>query len=112
MPAKLNRPCLQPLCPNYAQPGSSRCSEHALPRYEKRNLANAQFYQSKDWRVLRSRWISRFPSCKLCGNKATVVDHIKPIRLGGEALSQSNLQSLCQRCHMRKNQAEARMKLT
>ncbi len=36
-----------------------------------------------------------------CGQPARVVDHIKPINQGGET-TDSNLQSLCERCHNRK----------
>ena len=62
------------------------------------------FYHSTAWRKVRALFINEHPLCYNCEKKgiikiAKVVDHIKPILKGGEALSFSNLQSLCHKCH-------------
>jgi HNH endonuclease. len=38
------------------------------------------------------------------------VDHIQPIRLGGEVYDLDNLQTLCKSCHNRKSGKEAHIK--
>lgn len=43
------------------------------------------------------------PVCRMCKDAlATMVDHILPIRDGGDRLAYSNLQPLCVKCHARK----------
>lgn len=69
------------------------------------------FYHTKAWRQLRKVWITSNPLCAECLDKgitkaARIVDHVIPIRLGGERLSQSNLQSLCTSCHNSKSSKE------
>lgn len=70
-----------------------------------------QFYRNAPWRKLRKRWLDANPLCERCKDKqrltvATVVDHVKPIRLGGGPLDENNLMSLCKSCHARKSGAE------
>ena len=36
-----------------------------------------------------------------------MVDHIKPISIGGDRLHQSNLQTLCNSCHNKKSAKES-----
>ncbi len=59
---------------------------------------------------MRAMYLRAHPLCEKkmgtdldigCGSPATVVDHIVPINQGGESI-ESNLQSLCNRCHNRK----------
>ena len=38
------------------------------------------------------------------------MDHIKPLRRGGEAYDLGNLQTLCRGCHIEKSRAESRRK--
>ena len=52
-----------------------------------------------------------FAYCEEClkngqRKKATMVDHIVPIKQGGDKFSFSNLQSLCWTCHSRKSAQE------
>tara|TARA_R100001163_G_C5059028_1_gene195661 strand:- start:151 stop:492 length:342 start_codon:yes stop_codon:yes gene_type:complete len=75
---------------------------------------NSAFYVSKAWRNIRKFYIKLNPLCEQCKrNKspqitpAKVVDHVKPIRLGGLRYDISNLQSLCDKCHNKKNQQES-----
>lgn len=62
------------------------------------------FYTSSAWRRLRALKLSINPMCEHCEIKdlmipAYMVDHIRPITEGGEALNIVNLQSLCKHCH-------------
>ncbi len=68
-------------------------------------------YYSSGWKRLRNMCLEKNPFCVKCldGGKyvmATVADHIKPIRLGGEALDLDNLQGLCNKCHNAKSAKE------
>ncbi|MFD1141853.1 HNH endonuclease signature motif containing protein [Larkinella insperata] len=72
-----------------------------------------KFYRRKPWRSLRASILQSEPLCRECkGNKrltpATMVDHIKPIRLGGAPLDADNCQPLCDRCHAKKSAREAK----
>ena len=70
---------------------------------------NTEFYQSREWRRLRSVKLQQDPVCELCLKEkniitpAKVVDHIVPINKGGAPLDLNNLQSLCYPCHSRKS---------
>ena len=68
--------------------------------------ANADFYNSRDWRKLRAFILAGEPLCRECSAVATVVDHITPIRLGGSKWSHENLQPLCAGCHNKKSRSE------
>ena len=77
----------------------------------KGSWSNNKFYHSKQWRGLRNNYIKRNPVCVICLKKdiitpANVVDHIKPIAEGGEALDVNNLQSLCTMHHNQKSARE------
>lgn len=66
------------------------------------------FYNSKEWRSLRARFIRAYPVCVHCGHMANQVDHIHPIRQNWDRrLDLTNLQPLCQSCHSRKTRLEA-----
>lgn len=70
-----------------------------------------KFYQSKAWRFLRATMLAEEPLCRICKEKgklttAKVLDHITPIRLGGEELNKNNLQPLCHSCHNKKSAKE------
>ena len=64
------------------------------------------FYNSRDWRKLRAYILAGEPLCRECTAVATVVDHIKPIRLGGSKWSHENLQPMCASCHNKKSRSE------
>jgi 5-methylcytosine-specific restriction protein A len=66
-----------------------------------------EWYNTTRWRKLRDTIIKSNPECVVCGNPATVIDHIVPHR-GQEELffDESNLQALCSRCHKDKTLAE------
>ena len=70
-----------------------------------------QFYRNAPWRYARKCQLEKHPLCQHCYEKgkltpANTVDHVKPIRLGGEPLDENNLMSLCKSCHARKSAKE------
>ena len=83
----------------------------ARERRKGRSGADYTFYHSMTWRRLRNLFIQANLDCAECERQgrltpATVVDHIIPIRLGGEPLDESNLAACCTPCHARKSQRE------
>jgi 5-methylcytosine-specific restriction protein A len=82
--------------------------------YDKNVRVNQSFYDSPAWRKVRATYKRANPLCVSCkaegfAIEAKVIDHIIEIKDGGAALSYSNLQSLCHKCHNRKT-AEERSK--
>ena len=74
--------------------------------------AELGFYQSPRWRNTRAAVLRDSPLCCRCNAKgvlrlAKVVDHIVPIKQGGERFERSNLQSLCVPCHNAKTASES-----
>lgn len=112
MPYKPAKPCSYPGC-------SKLTYERYCPEHKK--LMNAQCYTR-----FRDRGVSEFfhsserkrqnhliehPFCVECWKKgkptkASVVDHIIPIKQGGTLLEDSNLQALCASCHRAKSTCE------
>ena len=74
----------------------------------KQRLQRNKFYQSSSWRKLRAMFIKINPLCIECESVGNVVDHIIPIKEGGEKLSWDNLQTMCNRCHNIKSGKESR----
>lgn len=69
------------------------------------------FYRHAKWLKLRAAVLRDEPFCRECMKRhvvteATMVDHIQPIRLGGEKYEKENLAPLCDSCHGRKRQSE------
>lgn len=63
------------------------------------------------WVKLRKIKLHQDPLCAECLRRgktasANEVDHIVPLRSGGERLDMANLQSLCKSCHSRKTRYE------
>ena len=107
MPYKPKKPCAYPGCPNLTS--GRYCDAHKKltdAQYDMRfrdNDARA-FYHSHEWKHLRQNYLIEHPFCMECWKKgkltrATVVDHIVPIKQGGPELDESNLQALCASCH-------------
>lgn len=107
MPRKPLKPCRYPGCPELTE--GTYCPLHKKimdAQYDARcrDRGAAEFYHSKEWKRLRQNFLIENPFCVECRKagkltKATVVDHIVPIRQGGHALDENNLQSLCASCH-------------
>jgi 5-methylcytosine-specific restriction protein A len=77
-----------------------------------RQYDNSSFYNSKAWRMTRKLYIKSNPLCEQCTREerttaGQMVDHIRPITLGGSKLDQSNLQTLCDNCHSKKSAKES-----
>lgn len=73
-----------------------------------------KFYHTPAWRAVRKRFILANPLCIECKRKGkitsgSVVDHIIPIKQGGDKLNYSNLQTLCAKCHASKSGKEANL---
>lgn len=81
-------------------------------KLQNRQHDNSNFYHSKGWRMTRKFYIKDNPLCEQCTRDGRttggqMVDHIKPISIGGDRLHQSNLQTLCNSCHNKKNAKES-----
>lgn len=68
-------------------------------------------YNTTAWRNVRAYVMQGSPLCAACEaigfiTLAQMVDHITPIRLGGEFWDTSNLQPLCNSCHASKSAKE------
>ena len=72
-----------------------------------RDTAQDRRYWSGAWRKARLAYLKRHPVCNDCGNFANVVDHVTPVRQGGEFWSSDNWQPLCTHCHAVKSGKEA-----
>ncbi len=111
MPYKPKRPCSYPGCPKLTDgrycPEHKKLMEKQYDKYQ-RSKESSAFYRSSDWKKMRANYLIEHPFCVECNRhgkltKATVVDHIIPIRMGGPLLEESNLQALCASCHTRKS---------
>jgi len=70
------------------------------------------FYNSRAWRRLSHAYRQANPLCEECKRsgrikQAQVVDHIIPIRVGGDPYDMDNLQRLCAKCHNKTSGQEA-----
>ena len=64
-------------------------------------------YNTSRWRRYRASFLALNPLCAECSHAATVVDHITPVRLGGEFWEPTNHQPLCTEHHNAKSGREA-----
>lgn len=114
MPRKPKRPCSYPGCPRLVD--GRYCEEHQklvdkqYNQYARDNFSKS-FYKSPEWIRVRKLQLQAYPLCAEClksgkYTKATVVDHIVPIKQGGSKYDSKNLQSLCWACHSRKSAEE------
>ena len=92
------RPCSQPGCPELVAAGLTRCPAHTPAR----PTAAQRGYDSA-WQRLRLRYLSNHYVCMIdeCYDRATEVDHIRPLSHGG-ANAEDNYQALCSTHHKRK----------
>ena len=115
MPFAPPHPCTHPGCGALVRDGS-RCDKHRAEerkRYDKSRQGDEfrKFYSSRQWIAARDRHKQVEPLCRECRKRGLVaaveiVDHIIPIRNGGDRLDDSNLQSLCWSCHSTKSITE------
>ncbi len=85
------------LCAQHADESDARYRE-ALPDARP---AYYQRYNDPEWKRIRAAYIKAHPLCAECGEKGKHVDHISSRAKGGTN-EESNLQTLCHRCHSRK----------
>ena len=116
MPRSAPTPCRHPACsavldkPGYCdlhRPQVHRDYGRARRGFD----TEVGFYQSTRWREVRAELLRQQPLCVSCEEAgrvvaAKVVDHIKPIKDGGERFDRGNLQGLCVSCHNRKTARE------
>lgn len=87
-------------------------SKRSKPQKEREHRHKEPRYHTTKWRELRAYVLQCSPLCAMCEQigvvtLAQMVDHINPVRLGGEFWDQSNLQPLCNSCHASKSGKEA-----
>lgn len=89
------------------------CPAHRKAERAERGATDAdKFYGTARWKRLREYHRTREPFCRMCLKEegryvlGTLVDHVLPIEEGGEAMDDSNLQTLCDRHHAQKRQRE------
>jgi 5-methylcytosine-specific restriction protein A len=75
------------------------------------HAARSPEYGTARWQKARLAQLARKPCCEECTRQgrttaATVADHIKPVRLGGDFWDSANHQSLCRPCHQAKSGSE------
>ncbi len=90
------------------RPNESRMKRH---RPSENRPSSCKMGYGRDWRLCRLMYLRANPLCATCLAKgfttvATEVDHIVPLKRGGERLDVANLQSLCKPCHSRKTGRE------
>lgn len=78
-------------------------------KHSAERLTRNKFYNTTAWRKLRAMFIKQNPLCVECSAVGQVVDHITPIRLGGDSFDWHNLQTMCHRCHNVKSGKEAHL---
>ena len=116
MPRSAPTPCRYPGCSAVlATPGY--CQTHRPVMHRDYGRARrgfdveVGFYQSSRWRAVRAAVLRERPLCCACERAgalvaAQVVDHVVPIKDGGERFDAANLQPLCVPCHNRKTATE------
>jgi 5-methylcytosine-specific restriction endonuclease McrA len=120
MPTRVKTFCVNG-CTGKGVNGSRLCTTC----YNKREVHNAQAKELAEQKRVRFEgnasqrgydwaWakVSKYvrtnePVCRHCKNAlATMVDHIKPLKQGGDRLALNNLQPLCHSCHATKTAKE------
>lgn len=114
MPRKPKRPCSYPGCPRLVE--GRYCEEHQRlvnKQYNQygRDTFTKSFYKTPEWLEAKAEQLAKHPYCAEClkmgkRERACMVDHIIPIKQGGDKFAPSNLQSLCWSCHSRKSVEE------
>jgi 5-methylcytosine-specific restriction protein A len=104
--------CLYPGCPRLLEAGE-RCPEHSPSGWTRRERPAFRERYPGTWETTRARVLQRDGfACQICARRgvlsyAITVDHVIALGHGGSH-HESNLQSVCDRCHVAKSAAERR----
>jgi 5-methylcytosine-specific restriction protein A len=104
-------PCSYPGCTTLTD--DSRCELHKKREqqeydHSRKGDSFRKLYGSPRWKRVRASHLASEPLCRPCKRRGRIeatriVDHITPIRRGGDPFDDSNLQSLCWSCHSEKS---------
>ena len=102
MPSRPKNFCRGINCNAIAITGSTLCCDCDKTKKKEQPTPSEQGYDYH-WSKVSKMVRRNEPVCRMCkGNLATLVDHIVPLKQGGERLSIDNLQPLCLPCHNKK----------
>jgi len=88
------------------QKAMARDAERKARADAKRPNARARGYD-REWEKARAEYLAAYPSCRRCGARAVLVDHIVSIRKAPHRrLDRTNFQALCTPCHSSWKQAK------
>lgn len=97
-------------CPSCgALVAGKRCPACTAQADRARGSARQRGYDG-EWQRFRAAFLTRHPMCDEpgCGQPATDVDHIQPLRLGGARLDPANCRPKCHPHHSRRTATEQR----
>jgi len=99
MPNRIKNFCCGLNCNNKANVGSTLCCDCDKEKKQQQLTPSEQGYDYQ-WSKVSKLVRRNEPVCRMCKQKlATMVDHIVPLKQGGERLALDNLQPLCLPCH-------------
>jgi len=96
------RKCIRCVAP--AIPGTSRCPYHDRRSSRWARYRSDSRYRTAAWTERRKRQLAENPDCAICGQPASVADHVTAVKLGGDW--DGPLQSLCASCSHKKSSSE------
>jgi 5-methylcytosine-specific restriction protein A len=99
MPMKPPKRCATIGCANLVH--TIRCNEHQKVIDKARREKEHWRDYGSNWKFIRARVLKAEPNCRFCGEVATEVDHITPLKNGGTH-DINNLRPLCKSCHSRR----------
>ena len=104
-------PCGYPGCATLTD--TARCERHRKQEqreYDQSRKGDSfrKLYSSARWKRIRDWHLTHEPLCRACKERgrleaARIVDHVTPMRRGGDPFDDSNFQSLCRSCHSGKS---------
>jgi 5-methylcytosine-specific restriction protein A len=110
------RRCAHPTCRALVRDGTgARCPRHqaeadaARRAYDQARQTDPlhSLYSTPAWRAFRAGILSARPRCVDCGDVATDLDHLIPVRAApGRALDPENVVPRCHRDHARRTSRE------
>ena len=118
MSERAKKLCANPKCGNVVVPGGTSycesCAKNSMDYsvHDRRSKKTDLFYLTPRWRKFSKWYRIHHPLCAVCGHTGRLVDHVVPVRYGGDPFDEDNVQTLCQRCHNRKTGGERRGDMT